>query len=107
MDYTLSRRDDLLIKKLSFPGLFPIGELSGTLSNGTVSGSDSSTIKWQCSFNYVGDDLQDGDTIAIYAVLVQNLYKFVKGCYQYTSLNNSQHYTQVQLSILYMLYHNS
>lgn len=69
MDYTLSRRDDLLIKKLSFPGLFPIGELSGTLSNGTVSGSDSSTIKWQCSFNYVGDDLQDGDTIAIYAVL--------------------------------------
>lgn len=69
MDYTLSRRDDLIIRKLSFPGLFPIADLDGSLKNGSIQGSDSKTIKWQCSFDYVGDDLEDGDTIAIFALL--------------------------------------
>lgn len=69
MDYTLSRRDGLIIRKLSFPGLFPIADLDGSLKNGSIQGSDSKTIKWQCSFDYVGDDLEDGDTIAIFALL--------------------------------------
>jgi hypothetical protein len=69
MDYRLSRRDDIVIRKLSFPGLFPVAELKGALTNGSVSGSDANTIKWQCSFDYVGGGLQDGDTIAIFAML--------------------------------------
>lgn len=69
MDYGLSRRDELILQKLSYPGLFPICDLQGAVKNGSISGSDANTIKWQCSFDYAGDDLQDGDTIAISALL--------------------------------------
>lgn len=74
MDYSLSRRDEVILRKLSFPGLFPIADLRGSMSNGKVSGSDSNTIKWQCSFDYIGDDLYDGDTISI-SVLLDNGYE--------------------------------
>lgn len=69
MDYTLSRRDELIVRKLSYPGLFPVADLTGSISGGSLAGSSTETIKWQCSFDYVGDDLSDGDTIAIYAFL--------------------------------------
>ena len=69
MDYSLSRNDEVILRKLSFPGLFPIADLGGSMSNGKVSGSDANTIKWQCNFDYIGDDLEDGDTISISALL--------------------------------------
>ena len=74
MDYSLSRKDAVILRKLSFPGLFPIADLNGSLSGGSISGSDSNTIKWQCSFNYIGDDLEDGDTISV-SVLLDNGYE--------------------------------
>ena len=74
MDYTLSRKDDVVLKKLSFPGMFPISDLNGSMSGGTLSGSTANTIKWQCSFNYIGEDLNDGDTISV-SVILDNGYE--------------------------------
>lgn len=69
MDYTLSRKDDVVLYKLSFPGLYPVAKLSGAMSGGKVSASTADTVKWQASFNYVGDDLASGDVVRIAAVL--------------------------------------
>lgn len=69
MDYTVSRRDDVRLVKVSYPGLFPVSELSGSLSGGSVSGSADATIKWLARFDYVGNDLSDGDCIRVIADL--------------------------------------
>lgn len=74
MDYSLSRKDSVILRKLSFPGLFPIADLNGSMSSGNISGSNANTIKWQGSFNYIGEDLKDGDTIAV-SVLLDNGYE--------------------------------
>lgn len=69
MDYTISRRDDVRLVKVSFPGLFPVGELAGSVSNGSISGTSTATVKWVASFDYVGGDLSDGDCIKVIADL--------------------------------------
>lgn len=74
MDYTLSRKETIILKKLSFPGLFPIADLNDSMSGGSLSASTGNTIKWQGSFSYIGDDLEDGDTVAI-SVLLDNGYE--------------------------------
>lgn len=71
MDYSLPRKDEVIIQRLSYPGLFPIADLNGALDNGEISGSTANTIKTQCSFDYQGDDIHDGDTIGI-SVLLDN-----------------------------------
>lgn len=65
MDYSLSRRQRLIIRKLSFPGLFPVSELRGSITEFSLSASTQKSVKMQASFNYRGDDLNDADVIAI------------------------------------------
>lgn len=69
MDYTVSRRDSVRLVKVSYPGLFPVADLTGSLSNGSVSGSADSAIKWMAKFDYEGSDLEDGDCVRIIADL--------------------------------------
>lgn len=65
MDYSLSRKQRLIIRKLSFPGLFPVSELRGSITEFSLSASTQKSVKMQASFNYRGDDLNDADVIAI------------------------------------------
>lgn len=65
MDYSLSRKQRLIIRKLSFPGLYPISELKGAISNFSLSASTQKTVKMQASFDYRGNDLSDADVISI------------------------------------------
>lgn len=74
MDYTLSRKETIVIKKLAFPGLYPVAELSGVFKDGSISASISRTIKTQAQFTYIGDDLSDGDFIQI-SVILDNGYE--------------------------------
>lgn len=69
MDYTLSRQQKLIFRKLSYPGLFPIGELQGSVSGFSMSASTAKTVKSQASFDYVGEDLNENDVLAISAYL--------------------------------------
>lgn len=69
MDYTLSRKETIVVQKLSFPGLFPTSELKGAFKDASISASTARTIKQQISFTYIGDDLQDGDYIRVSVIL--------------------------------------
>lgn len=64
MDYA-SARKRLVLRRLSFPGLFPVADVPWTADGGTLSLSASASVKAQASWTHKGGGVASGDVVRL------------------------------------------
>lgn len=64
MDYA-SARKRIVLRKLSFPGLFPVADIPWAADGGTLSLSASASIKAQANWTHKGGGIDPGDVVRL------------------------------------------
>lgn len=64
MDYA-SARKRVVLRRLSFPGLFPVADIPWTADGGTLSLSASASVKAQASWTHKGGGISSGDVVRL------------------------------------------